>query len=114
MCLQPILARTRIGNKWHSQCGYALHRLLDDADDLLALATQHIDNNLIVHLQDHLRADALQAEAATNLNHRKFHNVGGTALNGGVDGIALGHTSCHGIPSWFGLVGGSDVSVDKL
>ena len=90
MGLEPRGAAVDLGDKGYAKCGNALHSLLDDALDRLELAVERVDDNLVVHLHNHLRGDALGPEAALYLDHRELHNIGGRALNGGIDGVTLG------------------------
>ena len=50
-----------------------------------------------MHLQDHLRADALLAEPAAHADHGDLHDVGGASLNRSVHGISLGQAAGHGV-----------------
>ena len=48
-----------------------------------------VEHQLVVHLQDHLRAQAAGRELARDVDHRDLDHVGGRALDRGVDGDAL-------------------------
>ena len=97
VCFEPITTHSRLGRQHDLQRSGPLHRLTHDAYDSFLLLTHQVDDQFVVDLQDDLRADIFGLEAAADLDHRHLHNVGCRPLNGGIDGIALGHTSGHRI-----------------
>ena len=97
MCLQPVGAPSCIGYEWNGERGGILHLLYDEALELVALFGQDTEVQFVVHLKNHAAAEAFPAHAAVHTYHGYLHDVGGTALYGRVDGIALGIASYHGI-----------------
>ena len=97
MCVEPVLAHTAFGDQFHFEMRRLLHRLGDDFAHAVQLAAQRVDHHFVVHLQNHLRADSFAAERFGDMHHRDLHDVGRTALNRGVDGIAFGQPARHGI-----------------
>ena len=76
MSFEPILPCAHLGDKRHSELSNTLHRFTNYAFDSLTLGGYQIDNHLIVHLQNHLRLQALGSQAAANLDHRQLHYIG--------------------------------------
>ena len=58
---------------------------------------QDAEVKFIVYLENHLRTDSLFAEAAVDARHCYLDDVGGTSLDRGVDGIALGISPHYGV-----------------
>ena len=48
-------------------------------------------------LEDHSRVGRLFAQGTVNPYHRKLYDVGGAALDGGVDGVAFGQRAEVGV-----------------
>ena len=53
---------------------------------------------LLSAMQNHLGLDALSMETLVNAHHRQLDDIGSSALDGSIDGVALAETSYHGIP----------------
>ena len=59
--------------------------------------TEHVDDQFVVYLKDHLRPDAFGRETAVDIDHGDLHDVGRGSLDRGVHGIALGQATRHGV-----------------
>ena len=90
MCLQPICAPAKVGAEWHLHPVGALHGLDDDALHQLLLLGVDAEVEFVVYLEYHRGAQALGTEAAVDLYHGYLDDVGRAALDGCVDGVALG------------------------
>ena len=97
MCLKPVLAPARIGYERHLQRVGVLHFFYYDLLNKLFLLWQNREVEFVVHLQNHLRTDALAAEALVDAHHRYLYDVGGRALYRCVDGVALGEVAHGGV-----------------
>ena len=97
MRFEPVASDAGIGDKPHLELRRGLHALGDDLRDALLLRTEHIDDQFVMHLQDHPRTDALGGETPVNVDHGDLHDVGRRALNRGVHGVALGQSARHGV-----------------
>jgi GTP-binding protein len=65
--------------------------LLNKADKLkYASAFGHLEHQLVVHLHDHQRIEAVPCQPGVDADHGALDDVGGGALHGRVDGGALG------------------------
>ena len=88
MGLAPVGAETHLDREGHLQREGALHPVNDQGREVLDLATGGLEDELVVHLQDHAALHA--AHLLVDMHHGDLDDVGGAALDGGVDGDALG------------------------
>ncbi len=77
------------------------HCCLNKGFDLVELFVGNVEEEFVVDLQNHLGAKGAGAEFAVDGDHGKFDDVGGGALDGHIDGDALG-----------GIAGGTVAGVD--
>mmetsp|Transcript_39909 Transcript_39909/g.106632 ORF Transcript_39909/g.106632 Transcript_39909/m.106632 type:complete len:271 (-) Transcript_39909:392-1204(-) len=64
--------------------------LLDDGDGGVELRVRHLEDELVVHLQQHASGQAAGAQRGLHAHHGALDDVRRRALDGGVDGLALG------------------------
>ena len=56
MRFEPVAAHAVIHHQTDFERGGGLHGFGDDGHDALLLGAEHIDDQFVMHLQDHLRA----------------------------------------------------------
>ena len=61
------------------------------------LLGQYREVEFVVHLQYHLALDMLCLETLEDVYHGYFDDVGGSTLDGSIDGVALGKAPDGGI-----------------
>jgi hypothetical protein len=88
--LFPVRTDPDLGQQRHTQFRDAGHQLRDLGPDPVDLAVGHFEDEFVVHLHDHLRAALLRVQYVLDLHHRQLDQVGGRALHGRVDRLALG------------------------
>ena len=96
MCFKPVAAPPCIGNEGYGKLCCLLHLLDDQYLQLFALFGQDTEVQFVMYLQYHAALQSFLTHAAVHTYHGNLHDVGGTALYGRVDGIALGIASHHG------------------
>ena len=74
-----------------------MHFLYYEALELVALFGQDAEVQFVVHLKNHAALETFFSHALVHSYHGHLHDVGGTALYGRVDGIALGISAHYGI-----------------
>ena len=74
-----------------------LHLTGDDVANHLFLRTVEVEDEFVVDLEDHLRLQVLFGELAVDADHGQLDHVGGGALDGHVDGVALGEGASGGV-----------------
>ena len=87
--LQPVPARAHFHFQRHAagqQQGRS-HQLLYFGGDVGHLLGHGVEHEFVVYLQYHLGAELLLAQPVVNINHGHFDDVGGRALDGGVESI---------------------------
>ena len=86
----PVLPTPDIDNKRDRELVNRFHLGLDDFPGALDFVFRHFQQQLVVHLKDHSRAEFFAAQSLVHLDHRDLHQVGGGALNRSVDGFTFG------------------------
>ena len=71
-------------------CGPA-HLLLEEVLDRLGLSGRNLDEELVVDLQKNAACQCLLAQRTVDVNHGLLDDIGGAALDGGVEGGPLSH-----------------------
>ncbi len=97
MRFEPVSAHAVIHHQTDFERGGGLHGFGDDGHDALLLGAEHIDDQFVMHLQDHLRADAFGGETAVYVDHGDLHDVGRRTLNRSVHGVSLGKAAGDGV-----------------
>ena len=97
MRLEPVVAHAVVDHQAHLEGGGGFHAFGDDGRDALLFGTEHVDDQFVVYLKDHLRPDAFGRETAVDIDHGDLHDVGRGSLDRGVHGIALGQATRHGV-----------------
>ena len=97
MGVEPVAGGAVAGCKAHVALVDALHFLDDNALNSVEFTGDDVKVEFVVHLQNHLGVDALVLEAAVDTHHGQFDDIGGSALNGRVDGVALAEAPHYGI-----------------
>ena len=95
MCLKPIISPSRVSHERNLKCVGILHFLKHNLFNLLFLLRQNREVEFVVHLQNHLRLDALATETLVSSIHSNLDDIGCRALYRSVYGIALGKVA-HG------------------
>ena len=93
MRLGPIIADADIGDQRHRQLQSrqcrALHHLADHLARRLDLGDGHFEDELVMHLEQHAGLELRARQRRGNADHGPLDDVGGGALDGGVDGGPL-------------------------
>ena len=66
------------------------HPVTHDRAELVELSRRDLEDELVVHLQEHARAEPALAEVARDAEHRDLHDVGRRALDRRVERSPLG------------------------
>ena len=90
MCLEPVVARTGLGYKGHGAVIGVGHTPLDQLAHLVELGGDDVEYQFVVHLHYHARAQSAPLHLGEYPHHGHLDDVCGSALDGGIDGIALG------------------------
>src|SRR5947209_20082778 len=88
--VHPVLARPDLDFERHVKLHRRLHLALEDVGHPPRLLLRRFDEQLVVHLHDHLRLEARRAQRLVNPEHGDLDDVAGRPLNRHVDGLALG------------------------
>ena len=64
--------------------------------DLLLLRLIEVEHQFVMHLEEHPGLQFMAGQLALDVDHRQLDHVGRGALNGGVNGVALGRAA-HGV-----------------
>src|SRR5579862_2131156 len=91
----PIPAGLERHFQRYRQRDRAFHVRAQDAGDLVALRCEHLENELVVNLQEHRRVEARAGERALDADHRELHEIRGAALQRGVGRLALRRRAQH-------------------
>ena len=105
MCFKPVLTEAGVCHQGHSHVEGILHLFNDDTLHFFLLLRIDREVEFVVYLENHLTLDALGLKAIEDMNHSYLDDIGGSALNRGVDGITL----CKATN---GSIGTIDVSLD--
>ena len=97
MGLDPVFPDPAFSDQFDPQVGRMFHAPHNDFANLCFLAFQQIDDELVVDLKNHLGFQSSFRELTVYGDHGQLHDVGRTALNRGVDGVAFGQSPHHGI-----------------
>ena len=97
MCFEPIGAPSAVGKEGYGEFDGILHLIDNQLLQLLFLFGHNGEVEFIVHLQNHLRLQAFFAHSLVDVYHRHFDDVSSSALDGCIDGIALGIATHHSI-----------------
>ena len=62
MRLEPVVAHAVVDHQAHLEGGGGFHAFGDDGRDALLFGTEHVDDQFVVYLKDHLRPDAFGRE----------------------------------------------------
>ena len=91
--LPPVLSDANVDRERHGQLGGVLHDFAHDSGDLIGLSFRRLEQQLVMHREDHARPRGSDAgelfESGVDGDHRAFENVGGSALDWHVDGLPL-------------------------
>ena len=97
MGLEPVVAKAGVSNEGNCHLEGVLHLFDDNTLYLFLLVRIDGEVEFVVDLQNHFALDAFGSEALENMDHRHFDDVGSSALNGGIDGVAFSKTTYHAI-----------------
>ena len=104
VCFEPVLAYSTIGDEGDGKSDNALHLLKDNASHLLYLVLGDIEVEFVMHLHNHLRTERfarsgvfLGMQTMPDTDHSHLDDVGGSTLDRGINGIALGERTHGGI-----------------
>src|SRR5260370_5500992 len=110
MRLVPVRRPSRLHYQRHREpCareGGAFHHSLDQFGGPLGLVLRHLEEQLVMDLEEHTRAEPGAGEGGGEADHRALDDVGGGGLERGVDRLALGRLAAPGI----GGADGGDVA----
>ena len=67
MRLEPVVAHAVVDHQAHLEGGGGFHAFGDDGRDALLFGTEHVDDQFVVYLKDHLRPDAFGRETAVDM-----------------------------------------------
>ena len=95
--LKPVVAEAGVGDEGDGEGEGALHLLKDDGLYTFFFVWEDGEVEFVVDLEDHFALDALGLEALMDANHGYLDDVGSGALNGGIDGVALGKAAHGGV-----------------
>src|SRR6202163_4829953 len=91
----PVFSRLQGRFDGHAQLERVLHLVLDNAAHRVEVAHGHLEDQLVVDLQQHHRVELARAEPPRQLDHRELYQVGGRALQRRVGGFALRRGAQH-------------------
>src|SRR3954469_11392193 len=89
LCFCPVLADADVHCERRVEVVRAHHLRPDELLDVLCLRVRHLEQELVVHLQDEAGAAALLAQPAVDADHCDLDDVGVRALHREVNGDAL-------------------------
>ena len=102
-----------VGDDWDAELGGVLHLVPDEVLHGLALPGDDVEEEFVVDLEGHAGVEAAVADGFVDAQHGDLDEVGGGALQGGVDGGALGEATHVGVAR--GDIGdGADAAEDGL
>ena len=97
MRFQPVGTRVHLHHHWHRKRQGFHHLILNDGFQCVEFVQMRVEDQFIVHLQNHLRLHLQAFQLLMDANHGNLNHVGGAALDGRVDGIALGEAAHHAV-----------------
>ena len=89
MCLKPVAAGADVDFDRDGKLYGTLHLFDDKRLHRLELGQGHFEYQLVMHLQEHLRAEPLTPQAFPDVDHRQLDEVGAASLDWGIDGHIL-------------------------
>ena len=96
--LQPVGPRADAHLERDAQLGVdGLHRRAHEVGDFVEFVQRDVEIEFVMHLQQDLGAKATAAQLLLEAYHSDLDEVGGRALQRGVDGVALGIAAHDGI-----------------
>ena len=81
----------------HGQLEGGLHHLDGEGLERAQLAVRHLEEQLVVHLQQHPAPEAARGQLAGDADHRDLHEIGGGALDGRIGRHALAEAAQIGV-----------------
>ena len=97
MCRQPGIPGSHLHFYRNRHWNGIFHRRRDQTLYFLLFFLEEIKNQLIVNLEQHPRFQVAFSNIVVNSRHRNLDHVGGSALDPGIDGVALGTLARCGI-----------------
>ena len=73
------------------------HGLFNNGAHLLLFGFVAVEHQFVMHLKNHPRTESKQFELVEDTNHGNLNHVGGCALDGHVDSVALGKVASRSI-----------------
>src|SRR6478735_3791391 len=86
----PVRAAADLHVEWDTEVDGAGHPGPDQRLEGVPLTRGDLEDELVVHLQQHPRLEALVDDVSGDAEHRDLHDVGRRALDGRVQGLTLG------------------------
>src|ERR1700722_17755694 len=86
----PVEADAGVDDQWHRERRGALHDLAGQGLGLVDLLVGHLEQQFVVHLQQHAGLEPGGRECRRDADHGALDDVGGTALQRRIDRGALG------------------------
>ena len=81
------------GNQRDGESGYRFHLAAEEGGDGLGLGFGALDNELVVYLHNEAGGEVFCTQGAVHPHHGKLNDIGGSALNGHIEGHALAKTT---------------------
>ena len=92
MGLEPVIAKSGIGNEGNSHSEGVLHFFNDDALYLFFFFRIDGEVEFVMDLQNHFTLDAFGFETLEDMDHGHLDDVCSSTLNGGIDGVRRSST----------------------
>ncbi len=87
--LVPVPAHLHLNFDGDEQLFDALHFASHQFAGRVQFAVGHLEDQFVMHLEDHARAQALLCDGVLDANHGDFDQIGVAALDGHVDGFTF-------------------------
>jgi len=93
----PVGAEGYFGEDGDGEGGDVFHLLLDEGVEFVGLGGEDVEEEFVVDLEGHAGAELARGDLRVDADHGQLDEVGGGALQGRVDGGALGEASLIGV-----------------
>jgi len=95
--VSPVGAEGYFGEDGDAELGDVFHLVLDEDAEFVGFGGEDVEEQFVVDLEGHAGAEMARGDLGVDANHGELDEVGGGALQGRVDGGALGEAALIGV-----------------
>jgi hypothetical protein len=95
--IAPVGAEAYFGDDGDGEGGYVFHFVLDQGAEFFGFGGDDVEEEFVVDLEGHAGVQFAGGDGGVDAEHGEFDEVGGGALQRGVDGGAFGEAAHVGV-----------------